>query len=438
MQLGRGRRLPAASMLRFLLREEVGRFARLLSILPLLGILSFAQDAPITLPPWETGEAYHQNLLDPFFPACSGCVAVNVQGQIPPGFGFTSQGLVAGIPTEPGTFVFHVTWQSTGGSQSTISYKMVIYSHVDLPVATFPPATVGQRYSEALKIVDGVDPYTVTTSAGAPLQSIPLPAGLSIELDRAYIRITGTPCEAAEVSAAITVRDSLQPAPSLAPGFSVSKTISLVVNPVPALAVATSALPEGVVGESYRAQLSAVGGVPPYSWTASGLPDGLSLATDGAISGISAVDGEFVVPVQVADACADTATAALLLTVQDPQKDGCSVFEVKKRFLTRGIDKDNPDETQRGIENTLKGEDTKVTVIFESGNPLPMPEVDKQDLELAKVNFFRPPAHRRRSRGEEGRRVRVGRAPSSWKRQTRIPRVPGSVREAGHEGTGHG
>ncbi len=45
---------------------------------------------------------------------------------------------------------------------------------------------------------------------------------------------------------------------------------------------------EPVVGEEYFYELLATGGVPPYSWliTAGGLPPGISLSTDGIISGI--------------------------------------------------------------------------------------------------------------------------------------------------------
>ncbi len=64
------------------------------------------------------------------------------------------------------------------------------------------------------------------------------------------------------------------------------------------LAIVTSALPDGVVGEPYEAQLEARGGTPPYHWSLveGALPPGLTLSDTGLISGIPAVAGRFKVP----------------------------------------------------------------------------------------------------------------------------------------------
>jgi hypothetical protein len=58
-------------------------------------------------------------------------------------------------------------------------------------------------------------------------------------------------------------------------------SLSLIAN----LAVTTSSLPAGAVGLPYRAEVFAVGGASPYEWTASGLPAGLSINSNGQISG---------------------------------------------------------------------------------------------------------------------------------------------------------
>jgi hypothetical protein len=52
------------------------------------------------------------------------------------------------------------------------------------------------------------------------------------------------------------------------------------------LAVVGASLPTGRVGIPYSAGVQAVGGAPPYKWTAAGLPPGLSInPASGAISG---------------------------------------------------------------------------------------------------------------------------------------------------------
>jgi hypothetical protein len=48
-------------------------------------------------------------------------------------------------------------------------------------------------------------------------------------------------------------------------------------------------------------QLSAGGGTPPYQWTATGLPPGLSISTSGVNSGTPTVIGTFTVTATAAD-----------------------------------------------------------------------------------------------------------------------------------------
>jgi hypothetical protein len=62
-------------------------------------------------------------------------------------------------------------------------------------------------------------------------------------------------------------------------------------------------MPEGRVARSYKQQLSATGGTPPYRWflVSGSLPPGLILSQSGLIEGIPAVRGTFDFTVQVFD-----------------------------------------------------------------------------------------------------------------------------------------
>jgi hypothetical protein len=89
------------------------------------------------------------------------------------------------------------------------------------------------------------------------------------------------------------------------------------------LSVATMSLPEGTAGMSYLAAVSASGGVGRYSWTATGLPAGLSMAADGTISGFPSATGTSSITVHVTDSAKATAVAALALAVPSALPSPC-------------------------------------------------------------------------------------------------------------------
>ncbi|PYX83119.1 MAG: peptidase S8, partial [Acidobacteria bacterium] len=105
-------------------------------------------------------------------------------------------------------------------------------------------------------------------------------------------QISGTPSTAGNYTVAASVRDS-ENSP-----VSVSKTFSLTITstPPPALSVTTASLPAGTQGSSYSTGLAASGGITPYSWSATGLPAGLSLNSGtGQIAGTPSTAGNYTV-----------------------------------------------------------------------------------------------------------------------------------------------
>jgi hypothetical protein len=90
------------------------------------------------------------------------------------------------------------------------------------------------------------------------------------------------------------------------------------------LSITTTSLPGGVLNVSYSAQLAAVGGTAPYTWSidSGSLPPGLSLSgSTGAISGTPTTTGTFNFTVRGTDAGnpVQTATKALSITVAAAQ-----------------------------------------------------------------------------------------------------------------------
>ncbi len=86
-----------------------------------------------------------------------------------------------------------------------------------------------------------------------------------------------------------------------------------------ALTITTSTLASGTVSTAYSQTLVASGGTPPYSWSlASGsgpLPTGLTLNSNGTITGTPSVAGTFNFTAQVNDSASGTAQKALSITI---------------------------------------------------------------------------------------------------------------------------
>jgi M6 family metalloprotease-like protein len=84
--------------------------------------------------------------------------------------------------------------------------------------------------------------------------------------------------------------------------------------------ITENALPDALLGFSYAHQVSAFGGIPPYTWSSlvDLSPLGLSLSEDGLLSGIPAEPGPFQISLRVTDSSDPPATfeAALPLAVK--------------------------------------------------------------------------------------------------------------------------
>ena len=99
---------------------------------------------------------------------------------------------------------------------------------------------------------------------------------------------------------------------------------SLVV--IADLVVATTSLPTGTTGASYTAGLQATGGLPPYRWSASGLPPGISIgASDGVLSGQPTASGDHSATFSVTDSHGIVASRVLPLAVVDPNTEPSAV-----------------------------------------------------------------------------------------------------------------
>ncbi len=176
--------------------------------------------------------------------------------------------------------------------------KRAIGNRPRITTTSLPSATVGVEYSRTLTAVGGLAPYVWTISSGD------VPSGMLLNLDGT---LSGIPSFAGTVDFTVNLID--------ARGVEADADLSLTV--VNSLVVATSDLPTATVGAAYSESLSATGGLAPYTWSLAGssdpLPGGLSLASDGEISGTPTTAGTSDFVVEVEDVDGRSASASLTI-----------------------------------------------------------------------------------------------------------------------------
>src|SRR5262249_51266798 len=142
-------------------------------------------------------------------------------------------------------------------------------------------ASTGQvavPYNSAITVTGGFAPYAYAISAGQ------LPPGLVLNPETGAI--TGTPTSAGTFAFTITVTDPSR-IPNSAAG-TVTKNCSITIAPPPTAAcVVINAVQGSAIAPVTMAGSGGAGG--PYSFSATGLPAGLTMAGDGTISGTPTV-----------------------------------------------------------------------------------------------------------------------------------------------------
>jgi hypothetical protein len=202
---------------------------------------------------------------------------------LPDGLAVSTSGAITGTPTTAGPFTFNATATDSKGTLGSNGFAITIApADVKIVTVSLPDGVVDAGYSATLSASGGVPPYSWTVTG--------LPDGLTATGPV----IAGTPKTTGTFTVTVTVKDS---APGSTPQ---TKTFSVNVVAAP-LIITTATLPNGTVGTSYSASIAATGGTAPLTFSATGLPDGLSISAAGAITGTPTTPGAATIVVTVKD-----------------------------------------------------------------------------------------------------------------------------------------
>ena len=208
--------------------------------------------------------------------------------------GFTSTGVLAGTPTQGGTFPITITANNGVGTSTTQAFT--------LTVDTAPAITSANNYT----LVLGDSPSFTVTATGTPAPTFGDPGpldGLSIDADTGAL--TGTATATGTFTSTITASNGV--------GTPATKSFTLTVDAAPHI---TSA-------NNYTLVL---GSSPSFTVTASGFPaptfsdpgplDGLSIdATTGALTGTATATGSFTSTITASNGVTPNDTQSFTLTV---------------------------------------------------------------------------------------------------------------------------
>lgn len=218
--------------------------------------------------------------------------------EMPPGLVFDPiTGVLSGTPSAAGSFPITVTATDAVSATVSATYTIDVREQLTVATPTLPGGQVGVTYPEiALIAAGGTSPVT-WTAAG-------LPPGLGVSPSG---ELTGTPSTPGTFTVVVQATDAI----------AATATISYTVAVAPLLEVGTTSLPGGQVGVGYPATaVAATGGTPPFVWSATGLPNGLTIDHGtGTVAGTPTAAGTSTVVVQVTDATSTTSTASYSIVV---------------------------------------------------------------------------------------------------------------------------
>jgi Putative Ig domain len=240
----------------------------------------------------------------------------------------------------PGTICFNqILDQQTDATSASITVATAILTDIDgstltvckthaevsncggpqqpVPTLTCQPqgsGQIGQFFSSFLSASGGTPPYVLYS-----LISGTLPNGLS--LNSSTGEISGTPTTAGQFNFTAQVKDTLNQTGQTPQAPTCH--IAVTYPPIHASCIVINAT-QGV--SIVPVTMSATGGNGgPYTYSATGLPNGVTMSSNGTISGTPTVSGTFNYTVTITDSAGNVGTVNCSVTVEPPTGNVCKI-----------------------------------------------------------------------------------------------------------------
>jgi Putative Ig domain len=240
-------------------------------------------------------------------------------------------GVLQGTPQSAGTFTLTVQVTDSAAVTASSSFSLVVNAATLAIVVSGQPVSgkVGDPYSQKLPVTanGGTAPITWSLASG----SVP---GLNFDPAPA---LNGTPTTAGTFDLVVQASDSA--------GLTARRSLTIIIAPAELTLTTPLQLPDVALNSVYSLTLTATGGRPPYTWSATGLPGGLTLNPSlGLISGTASTPGNFAVAITVTDSALSRAVDRFTLNV---------ILPATPSFTLSGLPRTVPPARQFALDLTV-------------------------------------------------------------------------------------
>ncbi|WP_198513201.1 Ig domain-containing protein, partial [Brucella pituitosa] len=250
-----------------------------------------------SIPDTRVGKSYSQQLS-----ASGGSSPYSYSissGSLPAGISLSSSGLLSGAATTAGKFDFTIKATDRNNDTGTKStyIKVEAKATVTINPTTLPNGKVGKAYdAQTLNASGGATPYTYKEYDKAKQ-----PAGLTLNSSTGVF--SGTPTKAGTYKFWLGATDKNGDGGESA-GTNGWREYSVTIAEAPTIKIGPQNIPDTKVGKSYDLQFAAEGGTGPYTYKVitGTLPTGLTLSTDGKLTGTTTEAKTFNFTVEAKDA----------------------------------------------------------------------------------------------------------------------------------------